>query len=57
MSRRERLQNWMDTLSIIQKNRIILELLDYAIDSEYVNFYDDSEAPYFDSDGERLDEL
>lgn len=57
MSKRERLNNWIETLSIVQRSRILLELLDYAIDSEYVNFYDDSEAPYFDATGDRLDEL
>lgn len=57
MNRTERLQDWIDTLDSVQKSRIILEILDYAIDSEYVNFYDDSKAPYFDATGDRLDEL
>ena len=30
-------------------------VLDYAIDSEYVRFWDDSSVPYFDGDGETLD--
>lgn len=57
MSRIERLQNWINTLDNEQKNRILLEIVDYAIDSEYVNFWEDSEAPYFDATGDRLDEL
>jgi hypothetical protein len=55
MSRTERLQNWINTLNEQQKNVIILELVDYAIDSEYVNFPNASRVPYFDSDGETLD--
>lgn len=57
MTRLERLQNWNNALDEEQKNRILLEMVNYAIDSEYVNFYDDSDAPYFDATGERLDEL
>ena len=57
MNKRERLENWINMLENSQKNRILLEMIDYAIDSEYVCFYDDDEAPVFDSTGERLDEL
>ena len=57
MNRQERLQKWINTLDNEQKNRILLEIVDYAIDSEYVNFWEDSEAPYFDATGDRLDEL
>ena len=55
MNRQERLIKWIDTLDSEQKNRIILDLVSYAIDSEYVRFWDDSSVPYFDGDGETLD--
>lgn len=34
---------------------MILELTDFAIDAEYVKFYDDTKVPYFDGDGENID--
>jgi len=57
MTRLERLQNWINKLDNEQKNRILLELVDFAIDTGYVNFWEDSEAPYFDATGDRLDEI
>lgn len=55
MSRTERLQEWIKTLNEDQKNSIILELTDYAIDSEYVCFWDNTNVPYFDCNGENID--
>lgn len=55
MNRQERLIKWIDTLDSETKNRVILDLVSYAIDSEYVRFWDDSSVPYFESDGETLD--
>jgi len=55
MNRQERLIKWIDTLDSEQKNRIILDLVSYAINSEYVRFWDDSSVPHFDGDGETLD--
>lgn len=57
MNRAERLQNWIETLSIPQRSTILLEMIDYAIDSEYVRFWEDSESPYFDATGNRLEDL
>ena len=57
MTKRERLESWINTLDNDQKNKILLEMVDYAIDSEYVCFYNDNEVPVFDSTGERLDKL
>lgn len=55
MNRQERLIKWIGTIDNEQKNRIILDLVSYAIDSDYVRFWDDSSVPYFDGDGETLD--
>jgi hypothetical protein len=55
MNRTKRLKEWIKTLSEEQKDKILLDLVGYAIDSEYVNFYETTEAPYYDGDGERLD--
>ena len=51
----DRLIKWIETLDSDTKNRIILDLVSYAIDSEYVRFWDDSSVPHFDGDGETLD--
>ena len=55
MTKRERLKEWIKTLNEEQKESIILELTDYAIDAEYVNFYNDTKVPYFDCTGENID--
>lgn len=55
MNREDRLIKWIDTLDSDTKNRVILDLVSYAIDSEYIRFWDDSSVPYFDADGETLD--
>lgn len=55
MNRQERLIKWIGTIDNEQKNRIILDLVSYAIASEYVRFWDDGSVPYFDGDGETLD--
>jgi len=55
MTKRERLKEWIKTLNEEQKENVILELTDFAIDAEYVNFYDDTKVPYFDGDGENID--
>ena len=55
MAKRERLKEWIKTLNNEQKENVILELTDFAIDAEYVKFYDDTKVPYFDGDGENID--
>ena len=55
MTKRERLKDWIKTLNEEQKDKVILELTDFAIDAEYVKFYDDTKVPYFDGDGENID--
>ena len=55
MDRRKRLKVWVNTLTNEQKDNIILELTDYAIDSEFVKFYDDSKKPYYDDSGDYID--
>lgn len=55
MTRRNRLQQWIKTLDKKQMSSILLDLTDYAIDSEYVSFYEDSKVPYYGSTGDTLD--
>ena len=55
MTRQERLKKWIKTLNEEQKDNIILELTDFAIDAEYVGFYDTTKVPYYDNTGDRLD--
>lgn len=55
MTKIERLKEWIKTLNNEQKDTVILELTDFAIDAEYVKFYDDTKVPYFDGDGENID--
>lgn len=55
MNRLERLEKWVYTLSPTQLKELLVETVDYCIDSEYVNFWDISESPTWDGNGERLD--
>jgi hypothetical protein len=55
MRKIERLKEWIKTLNNEQKENIILQLTDFAIDAEYVKFYDNTKVPYFDGDGENID--
>lgn len=55
MTKTERLSEWIKTLSTDQKDTILLELTHFAIDAEYVGFYEDCKSPYYDASGERLD--
>ena len=55
--RQERLKVWIKTLNEEQKDKIILELTDFAIDSELVGFYETTKSPYYDNTGDRLDGL
>ena len=55
MSRTERLKVWVETLNEEQLKNIVLELTDYSIDSEYVNFFEEAKVPSYDGDGETLD--
>ena len=57
MKRQERLKVWIKTLNEEQKDKIILELTDFAIDAEYVGFYETTKSPYYYNTGDRLDGL
>jgi len=47
MDRTERLKNWIKTLDETQLKNIVLELTEFAIDSEEVSFYDYTLKPYW----------
>lgn len=55
MTREKRLKNWIKTLNKEQLKTIVLELTEFAIDSEEVSFYDDTIKPYWSNTGENLD--
>ena len=57
MNRTERLKEWIKTLTNEQKDKIILELTDFAITAEEVGFYETTKSPYWDNTGDRLDGL
>lgn len=55
MTRQDRLKEWAETLPIEKLKEIVVELTDYLIDIEEVNFYENDKIPYWDSCGDRLD--
>lgn len=54
-TRIERLYAWADTLDTEKLKKILVELVDYAIDSEEVSFWDDTTIPYYSNTGDNLD--
>jgi len=54
-TRTERLATWISTLSESKKDSILLELINYAIDSEEVAFYKDTQVPYWSNSVEQID--
>jgi hypothetical protein len=54
-SRIERLNNWVDSLTIEEFKKSLVECVDELIDFEYVNFYDSSPAPYWATTGDYID--
>ena len=54
-TRRERLREWLDTVPSETIKAIALECIDNLIDFEYIGFYEDTEVPYWDNTGDRLD--
>ena len=55
MSKTERLKAWAETLNRTQLEDIIVELTYFAIEAEYINFWEDSKVPIWDGTGETLD--
>lgn len=52
---KNRLRNWFGSLLPSQQTDIALECIEELILAESINFYEDSEAPYWDTTGDRLD--
>lgn len=55
MTRRERLKKWIKTLNKKQIEKVIIDLVEYGIDSEEVSFWESSEKPYYSNSGDYLD--
>lgn len=55
MTRKERLKKWIKTLNKKQIEKVILDLVEYGIDSEEVSFWESSERPYYSNSGDNLD--
>lgn len=55
MSRTERLKQWIEGLDEQTKSSILLDTVNYLIDTQDVSFYESSDFPRWDGNGERLD--
>lgn len=53
----ERLKVWVDSLDKEQLRKIVLETVEFCVDSEEVSFYSSTTSPYWSNSGERLDGL
>ena len=54
--REERIREWIDTLDAYKIKDILTECIMELIYTDTVVFYDDTEVPYWDATGDRLDE-
>lgn len=55
IEKRERLEQWINSLSKEQLGVILLDCVQELILSEVVCFYDTTKIPYWDASGDRLD--
>lgn len=53
--KRERLMLWITELSDKQRKELLLELVEELIEREEIHFWDDSEKPYWSTNGEYID--
>jgi len=53
--KKERLRNWINTLSEDQKNETLLTCIEELIEKCDINFWEDSEKPYWNNSGEYID--
>lgn len=54
MNRKERIKLWAEKLTEEQAKSALCLLVDGAVDSEDINFWDDSIAPYWGATGDPL---
>ena len=55
MEKVDRLKKWINGLTEEQKNKSLLRLVIYAIDSEEVSFWDNTKVPYWKNSGDTID--
>ncbi len=55
MTKNERLIKWVESLDRESLNNITIQLVRRMIETEEIRMWDDTEVPYWDADGERLD--
>ena len=51
----EQLRKWISSLSNDKKDEILEELIEYCIDSEYINYCSERKSPSYDATGDRVD--
>lgn len=56
LNRDTRLNKWISNLDRSTLDAIAFEIIDRMIEIEEINMYSDDEAPYWEGNGERLDE-
>ena len=54
-SKEERLNDWLDTLSREKLIKVAKDCVEELVLAETVRFWDDTEIPYWDANGENLD--
>lgn len=54
MTRTERIEAWAKDLTAEQMRRVLVELVDFAVDAEMVSFWDSALVPYWSNTGDPL---
>lgn len=53
-SKRQRLKEWAAALTPEQAQKALVDMTEYAITSEWISFYKDTQYPYYSTCGEPL---
>jgi hypothetical protein len=55
MSKREKLKEWVGTLSEEKTKELMVDCLILLIENETIGFYSETKVPYWDGSGENID--
>lgn len=50
-----KLNEWANSLTIEELRKTVLDLVEHNLMTEDIKFYEDNDAPYWDTNGERID--
>lgn len=55
MNKQNKLKEWVNSLTIEELRKTVLDLVEHNLMTEDIRFYEDNDAPYWDTTGDRID--